>query len=297
MIRRVDLDLIGLLPTPEEVDAFVADGRTDAYERVVDRLLNSPISASGGARPWLDLARYADSNGYSIDAPRTIWKYRDWVIEALNRDMPFDQFTIDQIAGDLHPEATLAQKVATGFHRNTPINQEGGIDLEQFRLESVVDRVATTATAFLGLTMGCAQCHDHKFDPISQREYYQFFAFFNNADEPQMEFATPEQVAKRQTVRAQLASFHKKLAASHPELPDRVKAWEGMLDPAFKTAQPDEIKAAFDKPFEKRNQAQKRGITELFLAQDAASKALAAQVAAAPEIGAETRDDPGGARA
>ncbi|AGA29261.1 PSD1 and planctomycete cytochrome C domain-containing protein [Singulisphaera acidiphila] len=280
LIRRVSLDLTGLLPTPEEVDAFVADARPDAYERIVDRLLASPHFGERWARPWLDLARYADSNGYSIDAPRTIWKYRDWVIEALNRDMPFDQFTIDQIAGDLRSEATLEQKVATGFHRNTPINQEGGIDLEQFRIESVVDRVATTATTFLGLTMGCAQCHDHKFDPISQREYYQFFAFFNNVDEPQIEFATPQQLASRQAVRSRIASFHKKLAASDSDLPGKVKAWEATLGQAFKTSQPDEIKAAFDKPFEKRTETQKRGVTELFLAQDESSKALYGEVAA-----------------
>ncbi|SIN80861.1 Planctomycete cytochrome C [Singulisphaera sp. GP187] len=280
LIRRVSLDLTGLLPTPEEVDSFVADVRPDAYERLVDRLLASPHFGERWARPWLDLARYADSNGYSIDAPRTIWKYRDWVINALNRDLPFDQFTIDQIAGDLHPEATLEQQVATGFHRNTPINQEGGIDLEQFRIESVVDRVATTATAFLGLTMGCAQCHDHKFDPISQREYYQFFAFFNNVDEPQLEFATPQQVAKRKSVRSRIAAFHKKLVGSHPELPPKVNAWELTLDQAFKTAQPDEIKAAFDKPFAKRTETQKRAITELFLAQDASSKALYGELAA-----------------
>lgn len=280
LIRRVSLDLTGLLPGPEEVEAFIADARPDAYERLVDRLLASTHFGERWARLWLDLARYADSNGYSIDAPRTIWKYRDWVIAALNRDMPFDQFTIDQLAGDLRPEATLEQKVATGFHRNTPINQEGGIDLEQFRIESVVDRVATTATAFLGLTMGCAQCHDHKFDPITQREYYQFFAFFNNVDEPQMEFATPQQVVKRQTVRSRIASFHKKLKSSHPELPDKVKAWEATLNQAFKTSQPDEIKAAFDKPFETRTETQKRGITELFLAQDESSKALYGELAA-----------------
>lgn len=284
LIRRVSLDLTGLLPSLEDVDTFVSDSRPDAYERLVDRLLASPHFGERWARPWLDLARYADSNGYSIDAPRTIWKYRDWVIEALNRDMPFDEFAIDQIAGDLHPDATLDQKVATGFHRNTPINQEGGIDLEQFRIESVVDRVATTATAFLGLTMGCAQCHDHKFDPISQREYYQFFAFFNNVDEPQIEFATPEQLAKRQSVRSRIASYHKKLASTHPGLPDKVKAWEAGLNPAFKTSQPDEIKAAFDKPVEKRTETQKRGITELFLAQDEASESLSSEVAALREL-------------
>ena len=150
---------------PHEVDAFVADTRPDAYERLVDRLLASPHYGERWGRHWLDQARYADSNGYSIDAPRSIWQYRDWVIDALNRDLPFDRFTVEQLAGDLLPGATLEQKVATGFHRNTQINQEGGIDLEQFRVEAVVDRVNTTGSVLLGLTVGCCQCHDHKFDP------------------------------------------------------------------------------------------------------------------------------------
>ncbi|PYM13013.1 MAG: hypothetical protein DME18_10020, partial [Verrucomicrobia bacterium] len=183
LIRRLSLDLCGLPPSPEEVEEFLRDTRPDAYERVVDRLLASPHYGERWGRWWLDAARYADSNGYSIDAPRQIWKYRDWVIDALNRDLPFDQFAVWQLAGDLLPDATLEQKIATGFHRNTQINQEGGIDPEQFRVESVVDRVNTTATVFLGVTLACAQCHDHKFDPLTQREYYQMFAFFNNTGE------------------------------------------------------------------------------------------------------------------
>jgi mono/diheme cytochrome c family protein len=186
LLRRLALDLTGLPPTPEEVDAFLKDLRPNAYERQVDRLLASPHYGERWGRHWLDLARYADSNGYSIDSPRSIWPYRDWVIHALNRDLPFDQFTIEQLAGDLLPNATVDQKVATGFHRNTQINEEGGIDKEQFRVESIVDRVNTTGSVWLGLTVGCCQCHNHKFDPISQREYYQFFAFFNNQDEPSL---------------------------------------------------------------------------------------------------------------
>ncbi len=192
LARRLSLDLIGLPPTPAEVDRFVNDRSPDAYEQLVDRLLASPHYGERWGRHWLDLARFADSNGYSIDAPRSIWKYRDWVIQALNRDLPFDQFTIEQLAGDLLPGATLDQKIATGFHRNTQINQEGGIDPEQFHVESVMDRVNTTGTAFLGLTIGCAQCHDHKFDPISQKEYYRFLAFFNNTVEDGHGKATPE---------------------------------------------------------------------------------------------------------
>jgi mono/diheme cytochrome c family protein len=183
LLRRVHLDLTGLPPTAQEIEEFLADSRPDAYERVVDKLLASPHYGERWGRHWLDLARYADTDGYTIDAPRDIWKYRDWVIEALNRDLPFDQFVIEQMAGDLLPNPTEDQLIATGFHRNTPSNYEGGIDFEQYRVEAVADRVATTGAAFLGLTLGCARCHDHKYDPISQREFYQFFAFLNNADE------------------------------------------------------------------------------------------------------------------
>jgi hypothetical protein len=183
LLRRVHLDLTGLPPTPEELKSFLNDKRKDAYERVVDSLLASPHYGERWGRHWLDLARYADTDGYTIDAPRDIWPYRDWVINAINKDMPFDQFTIEQIAGDLLPNPTKEQLIATGFHRNTPSNYEGGIDFEQYRVEAVADRVATTGSVFLGLTVGCARCHDHKFDPISQREFYQIFAVFNNVDE------------------------------------------------------------------------------------------------------------------
>ena len=196
LLRRLALDLTGLPPTPEEVDAFVEDGRPDAYERLVERLLASPHYGERWGRHWLDLARYADSNGYSVDAPRTIWPYRDWVIAALNRDLPFDRFTIEQLAGDLLPlppssERALDPLIATGFHRNTQVNEEGGIDPEQFRVEAVIDRVNTTGAVWLGLTIGCCQCHSHKYDPITQREYYRLFAFFNNQDEPALPLSVP----------------------------------------------------------------------------------------------------------
>jgi mono/diheme cytochrome c family protein len=278
LLRRVTLDLTGLLPSPEEVEAFLKDENADAYERLVDRLLASPHYGERWARPWLDLARYADSNGYSIDAPRSIWPYRDWVIAAFNRDQPFDEFTIDQLAGDLRPDPSLDQKVATGFHRNTPINQEGGIDVEQFRVESVIDRVATTGTVWLGLTIACAQCHDHKYDPISQKEYYQLFAFFNSVDEPELDLASADAQARRKTARARLDAFHRKLKAEHPELADRERAWESTLEQEFKINQPPEIKNAFDIPVEKRSERQWRGLMELFLAQDAASKDLSAKL-------------------
>ena len=184
LVRRLYLDLLGLPPSPEEVDAFLGDTRPDAYERLVERLLASPHYGERWGRHWLDLARYADTHGYSIDGPREVWKYRDWVVEALNRDMQFDQFVIEQMAGDLLPGATAAQKTATGSHSNTLLNQEGGVDVEQFRIEAVADRVNTTGSVFLGLTLGCARCHDHKFDPISQREYFRLFAFLNNQMKP-----------------------------------------------------------------------------------------------------------------
>ncbi len=193
LIRRVSLDLIGLLPTPTEVEAFEKDASPDAYGKLVDRLLASPHYGERQARHWLDLARYADSNGYTVDGARSIWPYRDWVIKALNDDLPFDQFTIQQLAGDLLPNATKDQQIATGFHRNTSFNEEGGTDPEQFRVERTIDRTNTTSAVWLGLTMGCAQCHDHKYDPISQKDYYKLYAFFNSAEEPSITVGgTPE---------------------------------------------------------------------------------------------------------
>ncbi|MBL8175627.1 MAG: PSD1 domain-containing protein [Bryobacterales bacterium] len=183
LLRRVSLDLTGLPPTAEELKSFLADQRADAYERAVDRLLASPHYGERWGRLWLDLARYADSDGYTIDAPREMWMYRDWVIQSINKDQPFDEFVIEQVAGDLLPNATTQQLIATGFHRNTPSNYEGGIDFEQYRVEAVADRVITTGSVFMGLTLGCARCHDHKYDPVTQKEFYQIFAFLNNVDE------------------------------------------------------------------------------------------------------------------
>lgn len=193
LIRRLSLDLRGLPPTLAEVEAFLEDDRPGAYERLVDRMLASPHYGERWGRNWLDAARYADSNGFTIDSPRAIWSYRDWVIDAINADLSFDRFTIEQLAGDLLPKHSTEQLVATGFHRNTLINEEGGTDKEQFRVESIVDRVNTTGTVFLGLTVGCAQCHEHKYDPISQREYYDLFAIFNNCDEPDIRVPSDEQ--------------------------------------------------------------------------------------------------------
>ena len=190
LLRRVHLDVIGLPPTPDEVKAFLADQRPNAYEVIVERLLASPRYGERWGRHWLDAARYADSDGYSHDAPRVMWQYRDWVIRATNDDLPFDQFVVEQLAGDMLPNATAAQRVATGFHRNTQINSEGGVDREQFRIDSIFDRVATTGEVLFGLTFGCAQCHDHKYDPIKQVEYYRMFAYYNQVDEPRREIPT-----------------------------------------------------------------------------------------------------------
>ena len=191
LLRRLYLDLTGLPPSTENLNDFLADQQVGAYERLVDRLLASPHFGERWGHHWLDLARYADSDGYEMDYPRpNAWRWRDWVIDAVNNDMPFDLFTIEQIAGDLLPDATWRQQLATGFHRNTPSNTENGIDKEEFRVKAIVDRVNTTATVWLGLTIECAECHDHKYDPFQQQEYYSLFSFFNDGvDEAEIEVA------------------------------------------------------------------------------------------------------------
>jgi mono/diheme cytochrome c family protein len=243
LLRRVCLDLTGLPPSPKDIDDFLSDKRADAYERVVDRLLASPHYGERWGRHWLDLARYADSNGYSIDSPRAIWKYRDWVIDAFNRDKPFDRFVIEQLAGDLLPNATAEQRISTGFHRNTQKNEEGGIDQEQFRVEAIIDRTNTTGTVFLGLTVGCCQCHDHKFDPLTQRDYYQLFAFFNSCDEPKLELPTPEQLRIRREVRTRIAALEKRLKTLDTATPERVAMWEGSLTPRSRAMLPAKLQA------------------------------------------------------
>lgn len=235
LIRRLSLDLIGLPPRPAEVEAFQADDEPGAYERVVERLLASPHYGERWAVPWLDLARYADTNGYEKDDRRSNWPYRDWVIHALNRDLPFDQFTLEQLAGDLLPEATLEQRIATGFHRNTMTNTEGGTDDEEFRTAAVIDRVNTTYSVWLGTTMACAQCHNHKYDPFTQREYFEAFAFFNQTRDggktldPVLELPTPEQAARRAEVRARIAPLQQQLDTPTPELDAEQGRWESAL--------------------------------------------------------------------
>jgi len=225
LLRRASLDLTGLPPAPAEVDAFVADSSADAYEKRVDQLLKSPHYGERMAIQWLDLARYSDTHGFHIDSLREMWPWRDWVINAFNRNMPFDQFTIEQLAGDLLPSATLEQKIASGFNRNNMVNFEGGAIPEEYHVEYVVDRVSTTATTWLGLTMGCARCHDHKYDPIKQKEFYRFFAFFNTVPErgldgyegnavPMLSLPTPEQQRR-------LDDLHQQITAVLTALPEK----------------------------------------------------------------------------
>jgi len=220
LIRRASLDLIGLPPTPAQADAFVNDDRPDAYERLVDELLSSPHYGERWARRWLDLARYSDTNGYEKDRPRSMFAYRDSVIDAINAGMPFDQFTIEQLAGDMLPDATQSQKIATGFHRNTMVNEEGGVDPQEFRFHAMVDRVGTTGTTWLGLTIACAQCHTHKYDPITQTEYYSMMAFLNNADEPRMKVIDPETTDQRKKIEQQISEYRKQLAEKFPLPPE-----------------------------------------------------------------------------
>jgi hypothetical protein len=247
LLRRVSLDLTGLPPTIAELDAFLADRRPDAYERVVDRLLASPHFGERWARLWLDLARYADSNGHEKDRLRSMWPYRDWVIDAFNTDMPFDQFTVEQIAGDMLPGATRAQRIATGFHRNAMTNEEGGVDPDEALYEVMLDRVNTTATVWLGSTLACAQCHNHKYDPFSQRDYFRMVAFFANPAyrsqtfgdgtryfEGVLDLATPEQEAQRAALRAQLKAAEDALAAETPARTSAQARWEAEVRDAGK---------------------------------------------------------------
>ena len=232
LIRRLSFDLLGLPPSPDEVRAFLSDQRPDAYERLVDRLLASPHFGERWGRHWLDLARYADSDGYEKDSPRPYaYLYRDWVIDAINRDLPFDQFTIEQLAGDLLPNATRAQTIATGFHRQTLLNREGGVDQEEFRNKAVVDRVDTTGAVWLGLTVGCAECHSHKYDPLTQREFYQLFAFFNNADDTDLPAPTASELAAYESAKGKWEAKRAPLQMSYDAyvrdaLPAKQAEWE-----------------------------------------------------------------------
>ena len=226
LIRRLSLDLIGLPPTLKEIDNFLADNSPNAYEKLVDRLLSSPHYGERWGRWWLDAARYADSNGFEKDRDRSIWPYRDWVIKSFNEDKPFDQFTIEQIGGDLLPNATIDQKIATGFLRNSMLNEEAAVEPEQFRVEGLIDRVDAVGKAFLGLTVNCAQCHTHKFDPIKHDEYYKFYAFLNHDEEPEMEVPTDAETKKRNDILTRISKFEDELLAKNPDLTKQMAAWE-----------------------------------------------------------------------
>ncbi len=216
LVRRVYLDLIGLPPTPAQADEFINNSAPNAYEQLVDKLLASPHYGERWARRWLDLARYADTNGFEKDRPRDIWLWRDWVIKALNDDMPFDQFTVEQIAGDMLEKPTRDQIIATGFHRNTMRNEEGGIDPLEYRFYSVVDRVHVTSTAWLGLTMACAQCHTHKYEPVQHTDYYRFFALLNNADEPTIDVPNTDLSQKRNDALVKISALEAALPDAFP---------------------------------------------------------------------------------
>ncbi len=237
LLRRVTFDLTGLPPTLKELETFLADDSEDAYERVVDRLLRSPRYGEHMARYWLDAARYADTNGFFVDMERSMWRWRDWVIDAFNENMPFDQFTIEQLAGDLLPDATLDQKIASGFNRNHMITRETGAIEEEYRVEYVVDRVHTTATTWLGLTVACARCHDHKFDPISQKEFFSLFAFFNNVPEdgvskrsgnaiPLLQLPSEDLEQQLSRINREIVEIEKKVAAIEPKFLEAQTNWE-----------------------------------------------------------------------
>jgi mono/diheme cytochrome c family protein len=226
LLRRVSLDLIGLPPTAEEVDAFIRDTSPNAYEKQVDRLLASPHYGEMWARHWLDAAHYADSDGYEKDKPREVWFYRDWVIQAFNNNLPYNRFIVDQIAGDLLPHHTQADVVATGFLRNAQVNEEGGVDPEQFRMEAMFDRMNTVGSAILGLTVRCAQCHDHKYDPLKQEEYYKMMAFLNSADEADIAVYTPSEEMKRTEILRRTREMEGTLQHRNKDWPARMAAWE-----------------------------------------------------------------------
>ena len=240
LLRRLSLDLIGLPPTPAELDAFLADRTPAAYRKQVERLLASPHYGERWGRLWLDAARYADSNGYEKDAPRFVWFFRDWVINSLNRDLPYNEFITDQIAGDLLPDATQDQVVATGFLRNSMLNEEGGVDPEQFRMEAMYDRVDAIGKGILGITIQCAQCHNHKYDPLKQEEYYKIFAFLNDTHEANAVVYSPAQLQQRANLYRRIADVEGTLQRRTPDWAARMAAWEDKVkadQPAWQVLQ------------------------------------------------------------
>lgn len=278
LIRRVSLDLTGLPPTIAEADAFARDARPDAYERLVDQLLARPAYGERWAQVWLDLARYADSQGFANDPDRTIWRWRDWVIQSLNANMPFDEFTIEQIAGDMLPDATPDQTIATGFHRNTLTNTEGGTNVEEFRSAAIVDRVNTTAQVWMASTFACCQCHNHKYDPFSQKEYYQLYAILNNTEDANRADDFPTLEVPRigmEKVAAELRPLYerskKRFDAANHHLDSRRDEWEETFEI---DGAPKEIQAILKTPAKERKKEQKDKLTEYFRTQSADWKKL-----------------------
>ncbi|MBL9134288.1 MAG: PSD1 domain-containing protein [Verrucomicrobiales bacterium] len=262
LVRRATLDLTGLPPTPEEVDAFLADSSPKAYEKLVDRLLDSPRYGERMAVDWLDAARYADTHGYHLDSGRDLTAWRDWVIQAFNENKPFDQFTVEQLAGDLLPNASQSQRIASGFNRNHMINYEGGAIADEYHYAYLVDRVNTTATVWLGLTMACAQCHDHKYDPLSKADYYRFLAFFNNVPErgldgnkgnaePVLRLPTEDQSQRLETLNAILAEKQKAYDNALPAIDDAQRRWEASSE-AHAESVPAEIRQILAKDVAQR---------------------------------------------
>jgi hypothetical protein len=281
LIRRVSLDLTGLPPTIAQADAFAKDTSPDAYEKLVDRLLASPAYGERWAQVWLDLARYADSQGYANDPERTIWRWRDWLIKAINDNKPYDQFTIEMLAGDMLPNATPEQIIATGFHRNTLVNTEGGTQPEEFRSAAIIDRVNTTMSVWMGSTFACCQCHNHKYDPFTQKEYFQLYAIFNSTEDANRGDDTPTLQVPRYGMEKQAAEMKPEFDANQAEMAKLTKSvdadrdqWEKMVDP--KTL-PPEIATIFAMEPKTRKKAQKDKLTEYFRSQSPQWKAAEAR--------------------
>jgi hypothetical protein len=293
LLRRVSLDIRGLPPTPQELERFLNDKEPAAYERAVDRFLDDPAYGERWARMWLDLARYADSAGYGSDPLRTIWRYRDWVISAFNRNLPYDQFTIEQVAGDLLPNPTLDQKMATAFHRNTMTNTEGGTDDEEFRVAAIKDRVDTTMQVWMGLTIGCAKCHSHKYDPITNEEYYKFYAIFNqtaDTDQPDESPVIPAptaEISKQiQQVNTQIAAMKQQLeqASGAPSVRTSQVMWESTVtaDPSHAARRkdvPKEVLAIVDTPAGRRTKEQEQQLARHFQSVAPALKPIREEIA------------------
>lgn len=295
LLRRVHFDLIGLPPTPEEVNAFVADPSPEHYRRIVDQLLARPQFGERWARPWLDLARYADSHGFQRDDLREIWAYRDWVIQAMNDDMPFDRFTVEQIAGDLLPDATESTRIATGFHRCAPTNVEAGSLPEETRIEQIIDRVNTTGAVWLGTTLECCQCHDHKYDPFPMKDYYRMLAFFNStkreADRtnpkqpssiafqgPSMDLADPQKEERRKQLETQQARVKEKQTQRRDELEADLKTWVTSIDVEAMKSVPEPVKKAMAKEPEKWTEKEEKTLLDFCVEQDGSSQKLGKQL-------------------